>query len=78
MNPRFATLFTGCLLGMFSSRLLAQHSNAPVNLAVVAQASASEVSGDTSVTALNDNFTPRNSADNRRGSYGNWPNTGTQ
>ena len=78
MNPRFATFFTGCLLGIFSSQLLAQNSNAPVNLAVVAQASASEVSGDTSVTALNDGFTPRNSADNRRGSYGNWPNTGTQ
>ena len=78
MNPRFATLFTGCLLGIFSPLLFAQVSNAPVNLAVVSTASASEVSGDTSTAALNDNFTPRNSRDNRRGSYGNWPNTGTQ
>ena len=51
---------------------------APVNLAVVATASASHVSGDTSVAALNDNFAPRNSRDNRHGSYGNWPETGTQ
>ena len=50
----------------------------PVNLAAVATPSASNVSGDTSVNALNDGFTPRNSRDNRRGSYGNWPNTGTQ
>ena len=66
MNPRFTALLASFVLGIFSSQLLAQNSNAPVNLAVVAQASASEVSGDTSVTALNDNFTPRNSADNRR------------
>ena len=51
---------------------------AEVNLAAVATASASNVSGDTSVNALNDGFTPRNSRDNRGGSYGNWPNTGTQ
>ena len=56
----------------------AQDSNAPVNLAVVAKASASFVSGDTSVAALNDGYTPRNSRDNRRGSYGNWNRTGTQ
>ena len=56
----------------------AQDVSAPVNLAAVAVASASNVSGDTSLAALNDGFTPRNSSDNRRGSYGNWPNTGTQ
>ncbi len=56
----------------------AQNSNAPVNLALVAKASASFVSGDTSVAALNDGYTPRNSRDNRRGSYGNWNRTGTQ
>ena len=78
MNSRFTTLLTGCVLGIFSPLLSAQESNAPVNLAVVSTASASEVSSDTSVAALNDGFTPRNSADNRRGAYGNWPNTGTQ
>ncbi len=70
-----------CLLaGMafFSVRLSAQEAAAPVNLALVATASASYVSGDTSVAALNGDGTPRNSQDNRRGSYGNWPRTGTQ
>jgi len=58
--------------------LAAQEAPAPVNLALAATASASYVSGDTAVAALNDGFTPRNSRDNRRGSYGNWPRTGTQ
>ena len=49
-----------------------------VNLAVVAKASASFTSGDTAVNALNDGFAPRSSRDNRRGSYGNWPRTGTE
>ena len=49
-----------------------------VNLAVVAEPSCSYVSGDTSVTALNDENEPRNSRDRRRGSYGNWPRRGTQ
>lgn len=40
--------------------------------------SASNVSGDTSLGALNDGHSPRDSRDNRCGSYGNWPNTGTQ
>src|SRR5580692_1800737 len=48
------------------------------NLAVVATPSASFVSGDTSVAALNDGFNPRNSRDTRHGSYGNWNRTGTQ
>jgi DUF1680 family protein len=49
-----------------------------VNLAPIAVPSASNVSGDTSLGALNDGHLPRNSRDNRRGSYGNWPNQGTQ
>src|SRR5215510_6511574 len=49
-----------------------------VNLAVVATPSASYVSGDTSLGALNDESVPRSSHDNRRGSYGNWNRTGTQ
>ena len=77
---QFATrLAVGVVAGLLLSLpLVAQDSNTLVNLAVVAKASASNVSGDTSVSALNDGFTPRNSRDNRRGSYGNWPNTGTQ
>ena len=58
--------------------LSAQQTTLPVNLAPVAAATASYVSGDTSVAALNDGFAPANSRDNRRGSYGNWPQTGTQ
>ena len=53
-------------------------SQSNVNLALVATPSASYVSGDTSLGALNDGFNPRNSRDNRRGSYGNWNRTGTQ
>jgi uncharacterized protein len=48
------------------------------NLAVVAKPSTSYVSGDTTTAALNDEYEPRNARDNRRGSYGNWPRTGTQ
>src|ERR1022692_3770118 len=48
------------------------------NLAIVAAPFSSFVSGDTAVTALNNNYSPRNSRDNRRGSYGNWPHTGTE
>ncbi len=69
---RSAILF--CLSGFLAASLSAQE----VNLAVVAMPSASNVSGDTSLAALNDGFAPRNSRDNRRGSYGNWPNQGTQ
>ncbi|HEY9509637.1 MAG TPA: beta-L-arabinofuranosidase domain-containing protein, partial [Verrucomicrobiae bacterium] len=53
-------------------------SSAEVNLAVVAKPSASFNSGDTSVDALNDGNSPRSSRDARRGSYGNWPRTGTE
>lgn len=49
-----------------------------VNLAVVAKPSSSYVSGDTKLTALNDEYDPGNSRDRRRGSYGNWPRKGSQ
>jgi len=73
--PIFSALAVSVLLATAAG---AQNSSAPVNLAVVAKAAAAYVSGDTSLAALNDGFTPRNSLDNRHGSYGNWPNTGTQ
>jgi uncharacterized protein len=79
MTSRFAILFlAGCALVFSTSGLRAQDSNPPVNLAAVATPSSSFVSGDTTVAALNDGYTPRNSRDNRRGTYGNWPRTGTQ
>src|SRR4030043_417165 len=66
---------------LFSSNAPAQDNTGPdsgVNLAVVAEPSCSYVSGDTSLSALNDEFDPPNSRDRRRGSYGNWPRRGTQ
>ena len=73
---RFALL--GCALAFLPPIASAQDSSAPLNLALAGTPSASSVSGDTSLTALNAGVAPRNSRDNRRGSYGNWPNTGTQ
>jgi hypothetical protein len=48
------------------------------NLAVVAQPSSSYVSGDTRLSALNDDSNPRSSRDARNSSYGNWPQRGMQ
>ena len=45
---------------------------------VFAEPSSSYVSGDTSLTSLNDEYDPPNSRDRRRGSYGNWPRRDTQ
>jgi len=56
----------------------ATESSEGVNIAQVATASASFVSGDTSVAALNDGVDPGNSRDNNSGSYGNWNRTDTQ
>src|SRR5213075_1506635 len=65
---------------VLSGAAIAQETNpvSGVNVAVVAAASSSFVSGDTRNSALNDGFTPRSSRDSRRGSYGNWPRQGTQ
>ena len=49
-----------------------------VNLAPAAQASASYTSGDTTVEAIQDGITGRNSLDRRQGSYGNWPRRDVQ
>ncbi len=70
-------------IALCATGVLAQESALPAaatgaNLAVVARPSSSYTSGDTTVAALNDEFTPRNSRDARHGSYGNWPRTGTQ
>ncbi|HEX9046033.1 MAG TPA: beta-L-arabinofuranosidase domain-containing protein, partial [Verrucomicrobiae bacterium] len=73
-HPLFFALLASSLL---SIAVPAQESGS-ANLAVVAKASASHVSGDTSVAALNDDFWPRRSDDDQHGAYGNWPSTGTQ
>ena len=49
-----------------------------VNLAKVATPTASHISGDTKLSALNDGFDPANSRDDSHGSYGNWPRTDAQ
>ena len=56
----------------------ADTTNAIANLALVATPSTSFASGDTSVTALNDGFTPRSSRDGSHKTYGNWPRTDTE
>jgi DUF1680 family protein len=48
------------------------------NLAVVATASTSFVSGHETITALNDGFEPGSSDDKTHGAYGNWPRSGRQ
>jgi DUF1680 family protein len=66
------------ICGVCGATAQANADDASVNLAVVAKSSTSFHSGDTSVDALNDGNHPRSSRDVRRGSYGNWPRTGTE
>jgi DUF1680 family protein len=76
--------FLSVIVTLVAANTFAQrpNTNAPVdnrvNMAVVATPSSSFASGDTRNEALNDGFNPRNSRDTRRGTYGNWPRTGTQ
>jgi DUF1680 family protein len=50
----------------------------PANLAVAAEVSTSYVSGNETLTAVNDGVTPRSSRDTSHGAYGNWPKRGVQ
>src|SRR5947199_250086 len=61
-----------------SKALAAVAEDVTVNLAKVAMASASYISGDTKLSALNDGFAPANSRDQSHGTYGNWPRTDAQ
>ena len=78
------TFLVGALGVVFSAtvgnRIAFGHSriDEPVNLAKVAKPSSSYTSGDTRVSAMNDGFEPKNSADNEHGSYGNWPKVDTE
>ena len=59
--------------------LAALHAETPpVNLALVATATTSFVSGHETIHGLNSGFDPQNSNDKRHGAYGNWPQKGTQ
>jgi len=49
-----------------------------VNVALVAKASTSYVSGHETLDAVNDGFKPANSNDKCYGAYGNWPRKGIQ
>jgi uncharacterized protein len=72
-------VFLASIFGMAASSS-AQPSTQPAaaNLAPVATASASYVSPDQTIAALNSGFDPRNSRDDRHRAYGNWPRIGTQ
>ncbi len=52
--------------------------DAAINLAKVATPTSRYTSGDTKTAALKNEHDPASSADNRHGSYGNWPTTDTQ
>jgi len=83
-NKDIGTILRKCLAGvcLLASLMLARavvaETTTNVNLALAATPSASYVSGDTSVGALNDGNAPENSLERGPGSYGNWPRTGTQ
>ncbi len=70
-----SSLALGCAL---AATLCTARAAESVNLALVATASTSFVSGHETITALNDGATPANSNDKSHGAYGNWPRTGTQ
>ena len=74
-----AVIISGAaLLPRWSSLIAADAPPPRANLALVATPSSSYTSGDTSLAALNDGFTPRNSRDTSHGTYGNWNRVGTQ
>lgn len=72
----------GLLLAALITHHAAAQSAAPeptgANLALVATASTSFVSGHETLAAINDGATPRDSGDKSHGAYGNWPQHGTQ
>ncbi len=62
----------------FLSTSAISRGQTPANLAMVASATTSYVSGHETIHGLNSGFDPRNSNDKRHGAYGNWPEKGTQ
>ncbi len=63
------------ILGICAATAMADE---PANMALVAAPSTSYVSGDTTVSALNDGVEPRRSDFREEGCYGNWPKQGTE
>ena len=75
----FRLSFSVGALTMLCAALSARaDTNEAANLALVAKPSTSFASGDTTVNALNDGFTPRSSWDASHKTYGNWPRTDTE
>jgi len=74
----FAIVFPAlaCLVIQAQAARVAETPGA--NLASVATATTSFVSGHETIRALNSGFDPENSNDKRHGAYGNWPRKGTQ
>ncbi len=72
------------MLGVFSlfaalaTTLAADPKEESANLAPMAKASTSFVSGHELLEAIHDGFEPEGVNDHRHGAYGNWPQTGTQ
>ncbi len=74
-------LFAGlCVsyLGLASAQKADASAESSPNLALVAKASTSFVSGHETITALNNGYQPAHSDDKSHGAYGNWPQSGTQ
>lgn len=69
-----ATLFSAPKAG----RPAAEKHPSATNLALMATATTSFVSGHETIDGLNSGHTPRNSDDKRHGAYGNWPQQGPQ
>jgi uncharacterized protein len=75
----FRSVLQFCAMAALSAALSAKaDTNEAPNLAVAATPSASFASGDSSLTALNDGFTPRSSRDGSHKTYVNWPRKDTE
>jgi DUF1680 family protein len=74
----WAASFPGASLAQGSRETGGSAAASGTNLALVARASTSYVSGHETIAALNDGHDPRHSDDKSHGAYGNWPRAGTQ
>ena len=75
---RLSTALVAILACLHFDIASARAEPSPSNLASMARATTSYVSGHETILALNSGFDPENSNDKRHGAYGNWPQRGTQ
>ncbi len=78
MKPFTPGLLLLAVLPLLGGVASPAQTHPPANLALVATASTSFVSGHETITALNDGSSPAHSDDKSRGACGNWSRTGTQ